>query len=282
MSDGDGFFPLKREMQGTQLIPPFAGVSLVEYRDRIELRPYCWCREFVGLGKIRGSEVPENSASFFTSMFRKLFWRRSVWVIVCWRRYEDGREEALRTQYISPDATEDEARREFDRHVRFTQLPREELEELLSLYVATPDDVAYAESRPSRKELGMLASETREETDVYQARLKALAGLAPQTVSLNLRLLAPKPPRPSGKASSPSTGSQSVVFSARPAPPAGRFTPCGKSSGSCAKPPPRLRSEHGHGAHSEEAARSTGRGDKDGAAVPRAGRASGRLGSSPP
>lgn len=171
-------------MQEAQLIPPFAGVSLVEYRDRIELRPYYWCREFFGLGRIRGCDVPEASGSIFTTLFRKLFWRRKVWVIVCWRRYEDGREEALRIQYLSPEVKEDEARRMLGYELRFTEQPREELESLLSCFAATPDDVAYVESRPSAKDLGLAGAEAIEDADVYQARLKALAGLAPQTVSL--------------------------------------------------------------------------------------------------
>jgi hypothetical protein len=39
------------------IVPPFAGVRLVEYRDRIALTPLYWCREFVGIGRFKASEV---------------------------------------------------------------------------------------------------------------------------------------------------------------------------------------------------------------------------------
>ena len=39
------------------IIPPFAGVTLVEYRDRIELTPVYWVREFVGLGRFKANRV---------------------------------------------------------------------------------------------------------------------------------------------------------------------------------------------------------------------------------
>jgi hypothetical protein len=38
------------------IIPPFAGVTLVECDDEIQLTPYYWYPEFVGLGRHKANE----------------------------------------------------------------------------------------------------------------------------------------------------------------------------------------------------------------------------------
>jgi hypothetical protein len=47
------------------IIPPFAGVMLVEYRDRIELTPVYWFRENIGLGGRKASEIESQTGAGF-------------------------------------------------------------------------------------------------------------------------------------------------------------------------------------------------------------------------
>ena len=57
------------QLKDSMIIPPYAGVRLVEYQDRIRLTPYYWVREFVGYGRYRADrpnrirEVREQRAS---------------------------------------------------------------------------------------------------------------------------------------------------------------------------------------------------------------------------
>jgi len=166
------------------IIPPFTGVVLVEHRDRIELTPVEWVREFVGLGRFKASEVGPRLGDDFHPFFKSVMGEKEIWVVACWRRFEDGREEALRVQYLDPDATEAEARRAFDREVHFTNLSKEELERIGSLFVQSDDDKAYVENRFPGLSRGRPDSGSIEERDLYQARLRVLAGMQPKTVEL--------------------------------------------------------------------------------------------------
>lgn len=163
------------------IIPPFAGVALVEYRDRIALTPICWCREFVGLGRFDSRQVGPQPGEPLHPMFSALMKGKKIWVIVAWRQYEDGTEEPLRIHHLDPRATKRDAHRTFEDEVRFIEMPKDELVALSKLFKTTPDDLAYTESRHPNIQTG---KGSIEESDLYQARLKALAGLQPKTVEL--------------------------------------------------------------------------------------------------
>lgn len=166
------------------VIPPLAGVTLVECRDRLELRPYYWCREFVGLGRFNSTEVGPKPGHRLHEIFAAINQGRDIWVVTSWRRHEDGSEEELITNYLDPEATEADAREAFDRMVNFQNHTRKELEELTSFFNASEDDLAYVES--TFPEPGAVPAEgaSIQERDLYQARLKVLAGMQPKTVEL--------------------------------------------------------------------------------------------------
>ncbi|MBU6402880.1 MAG: hypothetical protein KGS61_21380, partial [Verrucomicrobia bacterium] len=96
-------------------IRTFDGVTLVEYRDRIELTPYYWYREFVGLGRYRANEVGPEAGSALFPLFSAVMGDNEIWVIASWRQYEDGKRECLSMRYLDPEATEAEV-------FRFTEI----------------------------------------------------------------------------------------------------------------------------------------------------------------
>ena len=166
------------------IIPPFAGVTLVEYRDRIELTPIYWIREFVGLGRIKATEVGPQPGDDMHPFFNAIFGENEIWVVARWRRYEDGREEAMNINYLDPGATETEARTSFDDMVSFANLSKAELEGLSRCFEATEEDLAYIEERFPDVKHGPPDPKSTDEYDLYQARLKVMAGMQPKTVEL--------------------------------------------------------------------------------------------------
>lgn len=167
------------------IVPPFAGVRLVEYRDRFELEPYYWIREFVGLGRCKASDIEPPSSPFSRAVFQAMAADgEELWVIARWHRYEDGREEAINLNYLDSQTTEARAREEFERMGRFANLTKEELVDLTKLFRATEDDLAYIENRFPDIKAGPPDKKSLDDYDVYQARLKVLAGMQPKTVAL--------------------------------------------------------------------------------------------------
>jgi hypothetical protein len=165
------------------IVPPFAGVRLVEYRDRIALTPLYWCREFVGMGRFKANEVGFQSGEDMFPLYNAIMGDNEIRVIVSWQRYEDGREEVGLASCLDPEATEAEARKVFARSIRFLRMSKEKLEVLEGCFKATEEDHAYIESRfPNVK--AAPDPKSTDEYDLYQARLKVLAGMQPNTVGL--------------------------------------------------------------------------------------------------
>jgi len=166
------------------IVPPFDGVTLVDYRDRIELRPFSWCREFVGLGLYKASDVGPKPGERLHAFFSAVMGEKDIWVVTCWQRSEDGQEEVILAEYLDPETSEEEARKSFESMVRFRNKSKKDLEGLLECFNASEDDILFVESRGADRD--QLASESRstDEHDLYQARLKVLGGMQPKTVEL--------------------------------------------------------------------------------------------------
>ena len=122
------------------IVPPFAGVTLFAFEDRLEFIATYRYREFVGLGRCKVSEAQVGND--MRPLFDALMGDQEVWVVVQWRRFDDGREEAINIEYISPDATEAEARRAFDRHNSFLNMSKKELQDLSGCFEASDEDLA--------------------------------------------------------------------------------------------------------------------------------------------
>lgn len=185
-----GYHEAMSSGKGQMIVPPFAGVSLVEYRDRVELTPAYWVREFVGLGKCKGKDVlcqPEDDSY---TIFDEFLQDKDVWVVVGWEQCEDGREEPTLMNVVH--GTEAEAQKAYQGMIDFCNMSKAELEEIGKCFKQTEEDLAYIrnrfpESPPDPKITGATEKERREQIekrDLYQARLKVLAGMAPKTVTL--------------------------------------------------------------------------------------------------
>jgi hypothetical protein len=176
------------------ITPPFAGVKLVEYRDRISLTPLYWCRKFVGMGRCKANKVGPQPGDDMHPLFNAIMGDNEIWVIVSWRRYEDGREEDMNISYLDPEATEAEARKVLARSIRFLRMSKKALEDLSQCFRASEDDLAYVENRfPNVKHAP--DPQSTDEYDLYQARLKVLAGMQPNTVALLKQADATKDPQ---------------------------------------------------------------------------------------
>jgi hypothetical protein len=165
------------------IIPPFAGVRLVEFQDRLEFIATYRYREFVGLGKCPVAEVRPQIREDMLPFFDAMMGDKEVWVVAQWNRFDDGREEQINLEIISPDTSEADARKAYDRLNDFLNMSKKELERLAQCFEASEEDLDYIENRfatipepPSRQ--------STEDYDVYQARLKALAGVHPNTTRL--------------------------------------------------------------------------------------------------
>jgi hypothetical protein len=175
------------------IIPPFAGVVLVEYEDRISLTPIYWYREFVGLGRFQADRVGPQPGDDMHPMFHAIMGDKEIWVIASWRRYEDGREEAMLLQYLDPEATRASARKAFRRMVGFLNMSEKELRGLAWLTKNYEEDLAYIANRfPDVKHVD---PKSTEDWELYQARLKVLAGMQPKTVELLKQAGAAKDPQ---------------------------------------------------------------------------------------
>lgn len=173
------------------IVPPVTGVALVELHDRIALTPLCWCREFVGLGRYESEKVRPAKGSPLHPFYSQVMKGKKIWVIIAWRQYEDGQEEVLRTHCLDPGCSKTQALEAYQDEVEFVSLGRNELDELSTLFKASPEDLEYIDTRfPKIQSPGG----TIEEADLYQARLKTLAGLQPKTVALIQRAAAAKDP----------------------------------------------------------------------------------------
>jgi hypothetical protein len=177
------------------IIPPFAGVTLVEYRDRIELTPIYWYREFVGLGRFKANEVGPQPGDDMHPFFNAIMGDNEIWVIASWRRYEDEREEALDIQYLDPEATETAARKKFDDVVGFLNMSKEKLEALSQCFGESEEALVYIKNRFRDVKHGSPDPKSTDDYDLYQARVKVLAGMQPKTVTLMEKASATEDPR---------------------------------------------------------------------------------------
>ena len=162
------------------IFPPYAGVKMVEYHDRIALKPVASFREVLSLCKINGGDKEFQPWDGMNPLMIQLQKKGDIWLIIQRHIFENGTEEIINVQYIA-EATEEEVRASFDRFIRFLMMTKEELKRLESCFNVPEDDRAYI---PERFPLMPPDPKNIEEYDLYQARLKVLAGMQPKTVAL--------------------------------------------------------------------------------------------------
>lgn len=178
------------------ITPPFRGIKLVVHQDRIELTAVYWVREFVGLGRRKADDVGPSPSDGLSPMYKGVMGDKDIWVVAVWRRFDDGREQAIRLECLDPETTEKEARDAFEATCRFEQLSKQELTDLAGCVdQASKGDGNYIESRFAEEKIVEPPDpKLVDEHDLYQARLKALAGMNPKTIELVKQADAAKDP----------------------------------------------------------------------------------------
>jgi len=170
---------------GAFYVPPFKNVGLVECRDFIELVPLSSYREFFGYGRIKAGDIPlEGEEGLLATILRRCPKNEDVWAVMSWKRFDDGHEEAGLTHYLFDGAAKSDARKAMAEMIRFHRKSKEDLEALGRCFKQTEEDVAYIENRFLNVQGPKTGTGVTGENDLYQARLKVLAGLQPKTVAL--------------------------------------------------------------------------------------------------
>ena len=170
---------------GKFYIPPFVGVRLIECRDHITLTPVPSFREFFAYGKVKATEAVIELEDGTTEPF----WDNctsdeEVWAVVQWVRFEDGHEEEGSEQYLRSPHTEEDARKAMQQMSDFYGMSKERMLDLGRLVEDCEDNDDFMESRYPNYQSPPSDPKAIDEYDVYQARLKVLAGLHPKTVEL--------------------------------------------------------------------------------------------------
>ena len=134
----------------------------------------------MGLGKIKAKDLDPQIDNGKHSLSTMLGSETELWVIVQWERFDDGSEKPINIQYLA-GATKVEAHKALDRLRTFLAMTKQELEELGECFEVPEDDRDYI---PERFPLICPDPKETETYDLYQARLKVLAGMHPKTVAL--------------------------------------------------------------------------------------------------
>jgi len=166
-------------------IPPFANVRLIECRDFMALVPVCAYREFFGYGKMKARDVPlKEERGFLGVLLSNCPADEEVWAVMSWKRFEDGHEEEGLMNFLFAGTTEKDARKAMARMIRFHRMSKDDLLALSQCFEAKEDDLAYIENRFPDFQSPAAGPGEIEANDLYQVRLKVLAGLHPRTVKL--------------------------------------------------------------------------------------------------
>jgi hypothetical protein len=178
-----GVEEMMSQSSGKIYIPPYSGVRLVECRDHIQLLPVESYRVFYGYGKMKARDFANNTDEDIPPFAEFCKPDEEIWIVVQWLRYEDGHEEEGDISFFRSPATEKDVRKRMDEMKCFYSQNRQELLKLTECYRATEDDYQYIEDNYPNYQSPPDPNAT-DEYDVYQARLKVLAGLQPKTVEL--------------------------------------------------------------------------------------------------
>ena len=184
------------------IIPPYCGVRLVEFSDRLELTPVGWYRDCVGLGKFKANKVGFEPGEEWYSKWNEVMGSNEIWVVVSWKVFDDGSEQVDYVLNCRPGTTLETAQQVFQslkKHLdasspedRDTPAGFEkylnQLRHIAPSGVWLTHENAGKRGGERRDTSAMVHSYSSQKTDetreMYQARLKAMAGMQPKTVSL--------------------------------------------------------------------------------------------------
>jgi hypothetical protein len=191
------------------IAPPYTGVRLIEYWDRLELCPVGWYRDCVGLGRFKADKVGFEPHEQNYSKWREIMGSHEIWVVVNWMVFEDDSDKVEHVIHCRPGTTLEEAQRVFEGMKdylsispkgRGTHAGLENLFRQLRHVAPSGIWITHENAGKSEEETRDLSAivhsysdqKTGETKELYQARLKALAGMGPQTVGLIIQAEAAK------------------------------------------------------------------------------------------
>jgi hypothetical protein len=184
-------------------VPPYAGVKLVEFWDRLELLPYGWIRDCVALGKFKANQLGFEPGDPNYEEWNERMGDNEIWVVVNWRVFENEDDEVDRVLYCNPKATLEDAKKAFEGLREYLESNADDRDTLAGLEkykkhirgFVPPKSFAWIRRENMGKDeeaigetKGIIQSFAGQKTDetreMYQARLKVLAGMQPKTVAL--------------------------------------------------------------------------------------------------
>ena len=165
-------------------IPPFRGVRLIEYRDRLQLVPIPDVHDVYGYGKIKSSEATiDRDDPNSEPIWDDLAPDDEVWAVIQSFVFTDGYRTEGNICFLRPEYSEDDVKKRMERMQDDCALTREKALMMLKLYESSKEDRDFVEdnfpnyqSQPDPK--------NTDEHDLYKARLKVMAELSPKTVEL--------------------------------------------------------------------------------------------------
>lgn len=186
------------------LIPAFSGVRLFEYSGGLGLTPIGWFRDSAAYGKFKADKVgvgnePDHAQY---SKWKTMMGSNEIWVIVNWMVFDDDSETVEHAIYCGPETPQDDARKLFDALCNYlnsepadrgTKAGVSNLAERLrqaapgtKLWVYRRDLDDLDDEPEDRRAIIQNYSDqkTPETKELYQARLRALAGVQPKTAAL--------------------------------------------------------------------------------------------------
>jgi hypothetical protein len=94
--------------------PPYAGVELVEFWDRLELRPFGWFRDCLGLARFKANELSFEPGDVDYEKWNEKMGDNEIWVVVNWKVFENEDDEVDRVIYCRPNTILEDAKKVFE------------------------------------------------------------------------------------------------------------------------------------------------------------------------
>lgn len=170
-------------------IPPFRGVRMVEFRDHLVLAPVPSYRIIYGFGRMKATDATFETEDGKTEpCWDNCTPDEEIWTVFQLYRGEDGYEEMGESQYIRRTVTETEIQRKIQEMKDRYSMTREQMLGLMQCYRQTDEEyaenMAWIDANYPNYQFPPSDPSAIDDYDVYQARLKVLAGLQPTTVEL--------------------------------------------------------------------------------------------------
>ena len=168
--------------------PPYSSIRLVEYRDHIQLVPVASFRVLYGYGKMKASEATfEKRNGEFEQCWDDAGSDEDIWAFFQLFRYEDGTEVEGDHGFMRGPTSESDVQKRIEQMKWHHSMTRKQALDMCDLIMCSEEKRMEMEDEIDREYPNYQfppEPNSIDDYDVYQARLKVLAGLQPTTVEL--------------------------------------------------------------------------------------------------